>query len=300
MSVLFFSCNKTSEKEAYLASEEYSKAKKLIASKCYTCHNPLPANGNRIAPPMFAIKQHYLNEQTTKEDFINGVKFWIENPKEENIRMPGAVKKFGIMPKVFYAENEIELIAEYIFYNDFKRPREHKKRSSKKTEKKPLNETTKIEKVKSYISETQSLLAQNLIGKINKEGTINAIEFCNLKALKLTDSIAKNHNVTINRISDKYRNSFNKASKEEEGYIKIFKEAIKNKKESKPIIVNNINGENIYFPIKTNGLCLQCHGKVGGELKEDTYKKIKELYPKDMAIDYDINQIRGAWKVTIK
>jgi len=44
-------------------------------------------------------------------------------------------------------------------------------------------------------------------------------------------------------------------------------------------------------------MCLQCHGEVGKQVTEETYKTIKLKYPNDLAIGYDVNQVRGIWHI---
>jgi len=36
------------------------------------------------------------------------------------------------------------------------------------------------------------------------------------------------------------------------------------------------------------------------EIAEETLKKIKERYPEDLAAGFELNDFRGAWKVTFK
>ena len=62
--------------------------------------------------------------------------------------------------------------------------------------------------------ETKAVLGKNLMGKIQKEGTLAAFKFCNVKAIPLTDSMSIANNVNIKRVSDKPRNLKNKATSE--------------------------------------------------------------------------------------
>lgn len=45
-------------------------------------------------------------------------------------------------------------------------------------------------------------------------------------------------------------------------------------------------------------MCLQCHGKPDEDIQKPTFKKIVNLYPKDKAIGYGINEVRGIWSIT--
>ena len=52
-----------------------------------------------------------------------------------------------------------------------------------------------------------------------------------------------------------------------------------------------------YYPIITNDMCLQCHGKMGSTMTQQTYTKIKSVYAEDKAIGYSENELRGIWVV---
>lgn len=94
----------------------------LMQQKCYICHfeRPEPSKSNQmIAPPMLMVQQHYKPAYPNKEDFINAVVAIIQDPSQENTLMPGAVKKFNIMPKLIYEEAELRLIAEAMYDYDF-------------------------------------------------------------------------------------------------------------------------------------------------------------------------------------
>src|SRR5690606_20395573 len=57
--------------------------------------------------------------------------------------------------------------------------------------------------------EMQHVLLQNVGEAIQKGGTNYAVEFCNIQAMPLTDSIADHLKVYIQRLSDKNRNPAN-------------------------------------------------------------------------------------------
>ncbi len=149
-----------------------------------------------------------------------------------------------------------------------------------------------------YALSTKAELGRNLMGAIQKKGLEKAITFCNERAYAITDSMARIHNANIKRVSDKPRNQNNKANGVESEYIERFKEIVANQNEIKPILVEEDNLVNFYYPITTNSMCLQCHGTVDKELNPETYKTIKGLYPNDKATGYDVNEVRGIWSIT--
>ena len=112
--------------------------KKLVQTHCYICHNPTTNHDNRLAPPMIAIKKHYINTDTTKEEFMNSIQVWIKNPNRDDAKMFGAVRRFGVMPKQLFSDNDIKLISDYLFDNDIEQPdwfEEHEKEMKKKINK---------------------------------------------------------------------------------------------------------------------------------------------------------------------
>ncbi|HLV39398.1 DUF3365 domain-containing protein [Xanthomarina sp.] len=148
-----------------------------------------------------------------------------------------------------------------------------------------------------YAFDTKAVLGKNLMGTIKEKGVNAAVEFCNIQAYPLTDSMSVAHNVHIKRVSDKPRNTENQASSIELRYIESFKKAIANNEVPKPILDETEKEVTFYYPITTNTMCLQCHGTPNKELDAEAYKTIKALYPNDLAIGYHDNEVRGIWRV---
>lgn len=105
-----------------IRQEQTHPGKKLMETNCYVCHSPTASHDDRLGPPMIAIKKHYINGDTTKEEFISALQTWIKDPNEENAKMFGAVRRFGVMPKAPYPEETIEQIADYMFDHDIEQP----------------------------------------------------------------------------------------------------------------------------------------------------------------------------------
>ncbi|MFL0354584.1 DUF3365 domain-containing protein [Xanthomarina sp. GH4-25] len=151
-----------------------------------------------------------------------------------------------------------------------------------------------------YAFATKAVLGKNLMGTIKEKGVNAAVEFCNVQAYPLTDSMSIVYNTQIKRVSDKPRNPANQASSKELEYIASFKKEVANNLEPKPFIEENETEVNVYYPITTNVMCLQCHGSPYKELDEEAYKTIRALYPKDLAIGYNDNEVRGIWRINFK
>ena len=147
---------------------------------------------------------------------------------------------------------------------------------------------------------TQAELGKNLMAQIKKNGNIVALQFCNIKALPLTDSMAQVHKAHIKRITDKPRNPKNKANAMERQHIQHYKNQVAAGREIKPIVTRLGNEVEFYYPIVTNAMCLNCHGTPKEQLEPITFAKIRELYPEDQAINYSENEVRGIWSIRFK
>ncbi len=145
--------------------------------------------------------------------------------------------------------------------------------------------------------QTKSILGKHLTNAIGEKGSAGAVEFCNIKAIPITDSMSVVLDAKIKRVSDKPRNASNTANEAEFAYIQKWKDAKANG-EQQPPIVAEIDGKMVgYYPIITNQMCMQCHGVPDKDINTATLKKIKKLYPTDQAIGYVDNDIRGIFVV---
>lgn len=274
-----------------------NEGEKLFKAYCYSCHNASTPHEARIAPPMFAVKNHYKKSITNKSDFIEDFTAFVLNPNEDNSKMPGAIKKFGLMPKQGFKREDIEAIAIYVYDSEFEKPGRFQMNSKGKGQGMDNENKQKKELGFSIANKTKLELGKNLMGAIQKEGTVAALSFCNEKAYSITDEMASKLNATIKRVSDKPRNQENKADQKETGFIKHFQSLINKEVAYEPIIENLENGKTqFYAPIVTNAMCLQCHG-TQKNISNETLKKINELYPQDLAKGYAENQVRGLWKI---
>ena len=153
---------------------------------------------------------------------------------------------------------------------------------------------------KTIAQEAQSILAKNLMNAISKGGTEYAVEFCNTRAILLTDSMAHLLNTGIKRVSDRPRNQSNQAQEYEQDYINLLRDKMKIGEKPEPM-VKEIDGKKVgLYPIITNPLCLQCHGNTVTNINSTTLEKIKKLYPADKATGYGDNELRGLWVIEMK
>ena len=99
----------------------------LYDSLCAACHVKTPPAS--IAPPVFALVDHTRDMYPGKVEFVNRIVDWVANPQADQALMAGAVDKFGLMPKLGYSENQVRLVAEYLYESDFKKPKDQGNKS---------------------------------------------------------------------------------------------------------------------------------------------------------------------------
>jgi hypothetical protein len=140
----------------------------------------------------------------------------------------------------------------------------------------------------------QSVLLANVGQAIQKGGTVYAIEFCNLKASVIIDSLNKANNCIISRVSNKNRNSENGLKTESDKILwPIFERGVIN-----DTLIHENQKLVYYKSIKTGfPACLKCHGVIGTDIDFITAEKLKNMYPADLATGYKLNDFRGLWKI---
>jgi hypothetical protein len=154
-----------------------------------------------------------------------------------------------------------------------------------------------LEVGKELALKTKSNLGQNLARAITEKGPEGAVEFCNIKAIPITDSMSLLLGAKIKRVSDQPRNPDNQANDVELAYIKKWKDAHANGVDLPPMITEVDQKKIGYYPIITNPMCMQCHGTPGKDINSATLAKIKNLYSTDKATGYNLEELRGIFVV---
>lgn len=168
----------------------------------------------------------------------------------------------------------------------------------------PINALTEDQKIyyatqgEEITSRSAQALGQKLMAALSDKGVNNALRYCNLNAIDLTDSLSKSMGVSIQRTSLNYRNISNQPHQQEEKILKDYMSQHAGGESLEPITAVTPDGDILYAsPILVNMLCLKCHGKVGDDVKEDNYALVKSLYPYDKAVGYKAGDFRGMWVV---
>jgi hypothetical protein len=195
-----------------------------------------------------------------------------------------------------------------VFVSSFVACKENPEKSAKESTPETPSIELSQEEIAQYTTTGKSIAKSTfmaLSGKLKqalKEGGVeDAAEYCNLVAIPLTDSLAQLHNATIKRTSLKLRNPDNKPTDAELEMLNTYQARFAANTELKPE-VHMLDEETVQFyaPIKTQQLCLTCHGIIGEELTQENYQTLKSLYPEDEATGYAENELRGMWSISFE
>lgn len=296
---LFSGCSNEEQSESanqeQMINTSSLAGKSMIENKCYSCHSPKVAKEYILAPPMIAVKEKYQEAFKSEEEFVNAFQQFLSKPNKEKARMKKAVEKHGLMPIQGSSEKEIAMIAKYIYSNDIDKP-EWWNNGCETTR----DTLSHAEIGLKYALTTKKALGKTLMTAIEEKGTGGALTFCNTRAIPITDSMSTLYNAKIKRVSDRPRNPNNLASKTELDKIDYFKSELKANNEIEPATEEKNNKVQFYYPIITNGMCMQCHGEKYKQVKENTLNKLAELYPSDKATGYQENEVRGIWSIVFE
>ena len=155
-----------------------------------------------------------------------------------------------------------------------------------------------IEKGKGIAMATFKTLSTALSEKINDGGITAAIDYCNVAAMPLTDSLSAAYNVKIRRVSDKLRNPLNEPDSIDNKVLASYNVSLNSGEKLKPLLTEMDNEIRFSAPILVKPLCLNCHGEPQKYIASTDLELIRERYPNDQAIDYETNDLRGIWSIT--
>jgi hypothetical protein len=147
---------------------------------------------------------------------------------------------------------------------------------------------------------TQTELLKNVSHAMKTGGPGYAIDFCNLRAMPLKDSLSQLNDCHIRRIALKYRNPIDMPQTEtEKEQLLKYQDAHQQGESLDPEIHLFDDRIEYYQPIFLDkGACLVCHGSPGKQIANETMEKIMARYPNDLATGFALNDFRGAWKIT--
>lgn len=171
-------------------------------------------------------------------------------------------------------------------------------RSDNQQQPKQIDTTAVIMEGKQITQAAFKTLSSNLQQAIKKGGVENALEFCSVEAMPLTDSLSTHYGIELRRASHRPRNPSNRADSLELVSIRKYLEQIQSENELKPSVYASGQDISYHAPIRIPGkLCLNCHGQPSKDITNSDLKIIQELYPEDEATGYSMGELRGIWSI---
>ncbi len=159
------------------------------------------------------------------------------------------------------------------------------------------NKSVILNEAKNLLKETAKQYKNTLIQGLQHNNLIKALKYCNKEVEKLV-SKDNEKGFAIKRVSLRPRNKNNYPNLYEKEILEKFNKLslIDNKDlalEHSDIIKDENNNKFVYIKaIRIKEVCLNCHGS---NINDDLKKEIQKLYPDDKAINYKLNDIRGAF-----
>lgn len=150
------------------------------------------------------------------------------------------------------------------------------------------------------MQEAKKTLGGELKAALERGGVEEAVTYCNVHALPLTSNVGEKYNATLNRVTDKPRNSANKANSAELAQLDQWRKIIASGDQQVVTTEETESARHFYMPIKIDALCLNCHGVPGETLTPENQALIKAKYPDDMATGYQLGDLRGLWHISFK
>ncbi len=146
---------------------------------------------------------------------------------------------------------------------------------------------------------TQAALLAAVGAAIEEGGFHGAVDYCNLSATGLTDSLSEAYDLNISRISTRYRNPNNKLTSQEDKRAWSYYQTKTASTSAADTVLHDRAGNATYYkPIWLGAeLCLNCHGSRSTEIALETLEAIDARYPSDAAVNYTLGDLRGLWKV---
>jgi hypothetical protein len=260
-----------------------------VQNLCLNCHT---SGKSELAPNLAEVMATYRLRFPEKKQQYEHLKAFLSSPNEDLSLNKEWIMRYGLMPNMSYTANQLHHIAHYLVnseLSDLNIPLT--------TEEQALVFTPPEEVALGIVLDTRSVLGGTLMKAIQERGVDQAVEFCHLEAIPITQRKSTEHDVRLKRVSDRPRNPDNSATTKELAHIKAFNERLLSKEELGFVLEQSGDLFTFYSPILTNQSCLRCHGDPENDILSSTASVIKKLYPQDKATGYNANELRGLWKV---
>ena len=149
-------------------------------------------------------------------------------------------------------------------------------------------------------NQAQMALGGQLKQAMSAGGPSYAVQFCNLSASHILDTLTIGYaQVKIGRRSERLRNQANMPSELEHQQLEKYQRQVQLGAQLTAQLHQIGEAELLYTrPIMLNNpLCLNCHGSPEDQISKETYEEIKQHYPQDQAVNYQLGDLRGMWTI---
>lgn len=154
----------------------------------------------------------------------------------------------------------------------------------------------------SIAAKAQQVLLSNVAEQMKLGGPVGALDFCNEKAIPLTDAVSEEFSKKIQRLTDKTRNPDNAIVNaiDQKAWSEI-KGLMADTNAGKHLVLSE-NSDVYYYKAIPIGMptCLMCHGNKQTDIAPETLEAISKKYPNDQATGYAMGELRGMWKIKME
>ncbi len=126
--------------QAAIASDN-EEAEHLFKIYCDVCHGMTGGMNmaKRVAPPIAAVRMHYIGRHPDKKSFIKAISGWVAKQDPGKSLMRGAIRRFNIMPPVPVSKEHAMKIADYIYEGKLQQPAGMQEHVRQQHKNQPLN-----------------------------------------------------------------------------------------------------------------------------------------------------------------
>ena len=87
--------------------------RQLFQASCSGCHSEAPPP--RSAPPMQHVAMRYRAAVADREEAVTRIAAYVRAPAAERSLLPGAVRRWGVMPPMPLPEEQLRAVAAYVW-----------------------------------------------------------------------------------------------------------------------------------------------------------------------------------------
>lgn len=161
-----------------------------------------------------------------------------------------------------------------------------------------LNDATALQIGESASTALAQKLGSEVKAIMQKDGPVEAVNFCSKNAISLTHEVSKAHGVKMKRVTLQQRNPVNRPTPEEIDIMNTWMAAMAKAQQPTAVLTKASTGFTYHKPLVINNdACLKCHGTV--DSTTPLGQALKAAYPNDHATGYKMGDLRGMIVVDI-